>query len=46
MDIAWNDVRLFLAVAEAGSLSGAARRLRASQPTVSRNLAELEANLG
>jgi DNA-binding transcriptional LysR family regulator len=46
MDIPWNDVRLFLAVAEAGSLSGAARRLRVGQPTVSRNLAELEASLG
>lgn len=46
MDISWDDARLFLAIAEAGSLSGAARRLRIAQPTVSRRLAELEAHLG
>jgi DNA-binding transcriptional LysR family regulator len=46
MDIPWDDMRLFLAVAEAGSLSGAARRLRMTQPTVSRRVAELEATLG
>lgn len=46
MDIAWDDARLFLAVAEAGSLSAAARRLRVAQPTVSRRLVELEAELG
>jgi DNA-binding transcriptional LysR family regulator len=39
-------MRLFLAVAETGSLSAAARRLRVAQPTVSRRLAELEAKLG
>jgi DNA-binding transcriptional LysR family regulator len=33
-------------VADAGSLSGAARQLRVTQPTVSRQLAELEAQLG
>lgn len=46
MDIPWDDARLFLAIAESGSLSGAARRLRIAQPTVSRRLAELEARLG
>lgn len=45
-DIPWDDVRLFLAVAEAGSVSGAARLLRLGQPTVSRRLAELERRLG
>ncbi len=46
MDIPWDDLKLFLAVAEAGSLSAAAQRLRVAQPTVSRRLAELEASLG
>jgi DNA-binding transcriptional LysR family regulator len=46
MDIPWDEVRLFLAVAEEGSVSGAARRLRLSQPTLSRRLAALEHALG
>jgi DNA-binding transcriptional LysR family regulator len=46
MDIPWEDVRLFLAVAEAGSLSGAARALRLGQPTVTRRLQLLEYTLG
>ena len=46
MDIPWEDARLFLAVAETGSLSAAARRMRVAQPTVSRRVAELEALLG
>lgn len=46
MDISWDDIRLFLAVAETGSLSAAARRLRVGQPTVSRRLADLEHQLG
>lgn len=46
MDIPWDDLKLFLAVAEAGSLSAAARRLKVAQPTVSRRLAELEATMG
>jgi len=46
MDIQWDDARLFLAVAEAGSLSRAALALGVAQPTVSRRLAELEVNLG
>ena len=45
MDIPWDDVRLFLAVVENGSLSGAARKLRIAQPTVSRRIAELEGRL-
>lgn len=46
MDIPWEDVRIFLAVAEAGSVSGAARALRVGQPTVSRRLALLEHRVG
>lgn len=46
MDIPWEDARLFLAVAEGGSLSAAARSLRVAQPTVSRRLVELEERLG
>jgi DNA-binding transcriptional LysR family regulator len=46
MDIAWDDLKLFLAVAETGSFSGAARQLRVGQPTVTRRLAELEDALG
>src|SRR4051812_36069293 len=45
MDIPWEDLRLFLAVAEAHSMSGAARALRLGQPTLSRRIAELEAAL-
>src|SRR6476620_2640039 len=46
MDITWDDVRIFLAVAETGSVSGAARQLRLGQPTVSRRLAEMEQAIG
>ena len=46
MDASWDDVRLFLAVAETGSLGKAARSLGLAQPTVSRRVAELEASLG
>jgi DNA-binding transcriptional LysR family regulator len=42
----WALVRSFLAVLDAGSLMGAARRLNAQQPTLSRLVAELEAQLG
>ena len=41
----WDDIRIFLAIAEAGSLSGAARQLRLSQPTVGRHLQALEKTL-
>jgi len=42
----WSDYRYFLAVARAGSLSAAARRLRVNQSTVGRRLASLEAAAG
>ena len=42
----WTLVRSFLAVLDAGSLMGAARQLGAQQPTLSRHIAELEAQLG
>jgi DNA-binding transcriptional LysR family regulator len=46
MHIPWSELELLLAVARAGSLSGAAKALQVTQPTVSRRLAELEALLG
>jgi DNA-binding transcriptional LysR family regulator len=42
----WALVKSFLAVLDAGSLMGAARRLQAQQPTLSRHVAELESQLG
>lgn len=42
LDIDWNLIRSFAAVAETGSLSAAARKLRASQPTLGRHITELE----
>ncbi len=42
----WTLFRSFLSVAETGSLSGAARALQLSQPTLGRHIAELEAALG
>lgn len=42
----WEDLRLFLAVVEAGSINRAAQRLGLGQATVSRRLAELEAVVG
>lgn len=42
----WTLIRSFLALAETGSLSAAARALGLSQPTLSRHLAEMEAALG
>jgi DNA-binding transcriptional LysR family regulator len=42
----WNQARAFLATAEAGSLSAAARALGLTQPTLSRQVAALEADLG
>ncbi len=38
----WNDYQLLLKIAEAGSLSGAARKLGTTQSTVSRRLKSLE----
>lgn len=45
-DLSWDDLRLFLAIAETGSFSAAAKRLQLGQPTVSRRLADLEYALG
>ncbi|MFO6420240.1 LysR family transcriptional regulator [Hylemonella sp. W303a] len=42
----WNLIRTLLVTLEQGSLLGAARVLRLSQPTVSRQVAELERQLG
>lgn len=42
----WTLIRSFVAVLDHGSLSAAARRLGARQPTLSRHVAELEAQLG
>ena len=42
----WNDARLVLAVARAGSLTAAAKTLRVDHSTVFRRLATLEAKLG
>jgi DNA-binding transcriptional LysR family regulator len=42
----WNLVRTFVAVAEAGSLSGAVDVVGASQPTLGRHIAQLESELG
>lgn len=42
----WNHVRAFLAAADEGSFSGAARALRTAQPTVGRQIAALEGELG
>lgn len=42
----WSDVRIFLAVARAGSLSGAAQRLGMSQPTMGRRVRALEESTG
>jgi DNA-binding transcriptional LysR family regulator len=45
-DPAWELYRSFLAVLREGSLSGAARALRLTQPTVGRHIEELESSLG
>ena len=42
----WNQVRAFLATAEEGSFSGAARALKSTQPTIGRQISALEASLG
>jgi len=44
-DFNWALVKSFVAVLDAGSLMGAARKLKAQQPTLSRHIAELEAQL-
>jgi DNA-binding transcriptional LysR family regulator len=42
----WNDVRIFLAVSESGSLNSAAKSLGITQPTISRRMEDLEYRLG
>lgn len=42
----WNQVRAFLATVEEGSLSGAARALGLTQPTLGRQVSALEERLG
>lgn len=42
----WDDIRIFLAVARAGQILGAARRLGLNHATVSRRIAALESDLG
>lgn len=42
----WDDLRIMLAVAEHGTLSGAATDLRISHPTLSRRLRRMEQRLG
>lgn len=45
-DLNWNHLRAFLTTAKAGSLSAAAAQLGQTQPTLSRQVAALEAELG
>ena len=44
-DFDWNQARAFLATAEEGSLSAAARALGVTQPTLSRQVSALEEKL-
>ncbi len=44
--INWDDVRLFLEIARAGTLTSAARQLKLSQPTAGRRLRALEEAVG
>jgi DNA-binding transcriptional LysR family regulator len=46
MNINWEDLRYFLAAAESGSLSAAAKALNSNQPTVGRHVDALEHALG
>jgi DNA-binding transcriptional LysR family regulator len=45
-ELDWNLIHSFVAVAQTGSLSAAARQLGASQPTLGRHVAELERATG
>lgn len=45
-DLDWNYLRAFWATAETGSLSAAARSLKLTQPTLSRQVAALEQSIG
>lgn len=42
----WSDLKIFLAIARAGTLGGAARRIGQTQPTLGRRLRALERALG
>ncbi|MHA7880688.1 MAG: LysR family transcriptional regulator [Saccharospirillum sp.] len=44
--IHWDDFETVLAIAESGSLSGAARRLRVNHATIFRRLGEIESRIG
>lgn len=46
MHIEWQHIEAFVRVADAGSLTGAARDMGVSQPTLSRHVQELEEQLG
>ena len=46
MSLAWDDLRIFLAIARAGSLAGAARELGVNHSTVFRRLNTFEEDLG
>jgi DNA-binding transcriptional LysR family regulator len=45
-EVDWQDVRVFLALARHGSLSGAARALSVNHATIARRLRSLEASVG
>lgn len=45
-DLNWDDIRIFLAIAQTGNLTQAAKLLRRSQPTIGRRLRALEKALG
>ncbi|PSU33612.1 LysR family transcriptional regulator [Photobacterium lutimaris] len=42
----WDSIRIFLAVAEEGSMSAAGQKLGMSQPTISRHISALEEKVG
>ena len=46
VDFDWNQARAFLVTGREGSLSAAARKLKQTQPTLSRQVAALEKHLG
>jgi len=45
-ELDWNQLKAFLATAETGSLSAAARKLGLTQPTLSRQVAAIEKHMG
>lgn len=42
----WDDIKAFVAAAQTGSFGAAARRLRTTQPTITRRIDDLEVRLG